>query len=130
MLDIAFIRENTKTVEDSIKRRGLKVELNKLLQLDEQRRELVKQADDLRSQLKQEGKPSPDQVKQLQTVKSDLEKADKELAKIEPELNDLAQQVPNLLAEGTPDGGEEDKKEEKATDKPKLDFKPKDHQTL
>lgn len=130
MLDINFIRENKEKVKDSIKRRGLKVDLEKLLKLDEERRQLIQKAEGLRSQLKVEDKPTADQQEKLQATKASFETANKELTKVEDGYAQLMQALPNVIAQDTPDGGEENNRVEKETKKPKLDYKPKDHQTL
>ena len=48
MLDIKFIRENADLVKTSIKNRGAKVDIGKLLELDSERRELLKEAESLK----------------------------------------------------------------------------------
>jgi len=50
MLDINFIRENSQKVENIAKRRRMKVDIQKLIQLDEQRREAIVELDQLRSE--------------------------------------------------------------------------------
>lgn len=41
MLDIRFIRENTEVVKDSIRRRGLKTDVDRLIDIDNKRRKLI-----------------------------------------------------------------------------------------
>ena len=51
MLDIKFIRENSKLVEETIKKRGVALKLDHLLHIDEQRLDLIKIVDKLRQRL-------------------------------------------------------------------------------
>ena len=49
MLDINFIREHKDIVKKSIEARKANIDLDKLLKLDSQRRELIVKVDDLRA---------------------------------------------------------------------------------
>ena len=49
MLDIGLIRENPKEVAAALKKRDSQIELGALLELDEQRRELLQQVEGLRA---------------------------------------------------------------------------------
>lgn len=127
MLDIGFIRENKKAVEDSIKQRGLKGDLKTLLALDEKRRQLIPEVEKLRSQLKLKGKPTASELVKVKKVKAALEKESAQLKKIESDFERLLGDIPNLLALGTPAGDETHNKVEKQSKPSKLNFKPKDH---
>lgn len=127
MLDIAYIRENKEKVEQSIKQRGAKVSLEGLIKVDDKRRGLIQKSEELRAQLKVDGKPTAEQLNKLQDVKQKFESAKQELEKLELKYKALLNQVPNILAEGTPEGGEENNQLEKETDKPEFKFTPKDH---
>lgn len=130
MIDIQTIRDNTKEVEASIARRGLKVDIAKLLKLDTQRRKLLTEVEGLRAQLKLDGKPSLAQLKKLQETKKKHENLQTEFVEIDKQYTELLQLVPNLLAPDTPDGGEENNREEKKWGKTKLSFTAKDHEAL
>jgi len=127
MLDIAYIRENKEKVENSIKQRGTKVNLLELLEVDDERRQAIWVSEQLRAELKVEGKPSAEQLKKLQDVKEKFESAKAKLEKLESKYKLLISQVPNVLADDTPEGGEENSKVEKETAKPEFKFKAKDH---
>lgn len=68
MLDIRFIRENPEKVQQNAKERGYNVSIAELLAVDEHRRELQQQVDDLREQRNQNsakmkgGKPSQELI--------------------------------------------------------------------
>lgn len=107
MIDLRHLREHPQDYQESVKRRGMKVDIDRLLELDEQLRKLQTERDTLRSELKVEGKPTPEQLKKLQKTKEELQKLDTCYLQLDTEFSDLLRQVPNLLADGTPDGGEE-----------------------
>jgi seryl-tRNA synthetase len=50
MLDIKFIRENKDLVKENALKRGIRVDVDKLLVLDERRRELIGEIEALRAQ--------------------------------------------------------------------------------
>lgn len=130
MIDIQLIRDDPKTVQDSIARRGLDVDITHLLSLDKQRRELLTELEQRRAKLKLSGKPTPAELAKLQKLKKDQEKLQAEFNGVDEKYIDLLKQVPNLLADNTPDGGEENNREESKWGKTKLTFTAKDHEAL
>lgn len=130
MIDIKLIRENAQIIEDSIARRGLKLDMNQLVSLDQKRIVLQQQAEALRSKLKLEGKPSPEELEKLQATKREFEIVSGELDKLTDEYKEILGRVPNLIADGTPDGGEENNRQEKVWGKTELGFVAKDHVEL
>ena len=76
MLDIRFIRENPEAVQDSINRRGLKIDIAKLFEADDKRRKLIGEIDDIQAQrnkIASESKgqrPSEEQIEQGKLLKS------------------------------------------------------------
>lgn len=130
MIDIQLIRDDPKTVQDSIARRGLDVDITHLLSLDKQRRELLTELEQRRAKLKLSGKPTPAELAKLQKLKKDQEKLQAEFNGVDEKYINLLKQVPNLLADNTPDGGEENNREESKWGKTKLTFTAKDHEAL
>jgi len=49
MLDIKFIRENVELVKENCKNRNVSVDIDRLLSLDEERRNLQQQIDDFKA---------------------------------------------------------------------------------
>lgn len=130
MLDIHYIRENSQHVKDSVKRRGLKLDIDKLLAKDQKRVELIKQTDNMRSALKIVGKPTKEDLAKLKKVKTEYEKSKTQLEKLNKEYEGLMREVPNLIAGGTPDGGEKNNRVEKTWGKSDLGFEALDHQKV
>ena len=136
MLDIRDIRDNVESVKDSIRRRGLEVDLDKLLDLDSSRRELTAKSEEIQRQrniLADEvkgGKPTDSQIALGKDLKSQHESIDTELDKISSQYHELLGEVPNMIAENTPDGGEENNRVETEWGKVELGFEAKDHLQL
>lgn len=112
MIDIKHLRANPDEYKRSVKLRGVKVDIDKLLETDERRSQLVTEVDRLRAELNVKGRPAEAELKKLQAAKNRLEKAKKALAELEQDYSDQIERVPNLLADDTPEGGEEARREE------------------
>lgn len=130
MIDIKKLREDPQPYKESASRRGLDVDIDSLLAIDKQRTELIQKAEGLRSQLKLEGKPTNTELEELKVKKNEFEIVSIDLDKLNNQYLDILNQVPNLLAENTPDGGEENNREERKWGNPEFEFKPKDHLEL
>lgn len=114
MLDIRFIRENAKQVEENAKAKGYTVNIANLLKVDSDKKTLQQQADELRerrntisSQLKG-GKPSDELVAEAKTIKDELVAIETNLRVAEEQYTQLINQVPNMMQPGVPIGGESD----------------------
>ncbi len=134
MLDIQFIRDNPEAVAEKSKQKGYEVDITQLLGFDKERRELLQQVEDLRRQRNEltaqtKGKkPSDEQVKAGRELKDKLADLEHKRTAIEKEFNTLLRTVPNVTPDDTPEGGEENNREEKKWGEPRQD-KVVDHQT-
>ena len=133
MLDIKFIRENRGLVEQNCLNRKVKVDVGRLLNLDDTRRELMKKTEDLRAtrNQKSKGKPTPEEIEKLRKVGEEIKTAENELALVDTEYKQLLLQIPNLTWPKSPVGGEEDFKVFYVSGEPEpFKFSPKDHEQL
>ncbi len=131
MLDLTILREHPDEVLASVKRRGMHVALDRWQKLDTRRSELIPVVEQLRGSLKLTGKPTQEQVTALQATKEKLKQHEEELTYIEKEWRSLWEDLPNMIDEGTPDGGEEANQEIKqGGTKPSFGFAVKDHLEL
>lgn len=127
MLDIQFIRDNKELVEKSAKAKNLDVNLEVLLKLDSQRRERLGEIEKLRQERNQlaantkAAKPSPEQVTKGKELKEKIAKLEKELEPTIRQLDLLLQDIPNVIPDDTPLGGEEVNREEKKWGRPRTD---------
>lgn len=133
MLDINYIRENLDKVRKSVEARKADVDLDQLLKLDDQRRDLITKVDELRTKRNAFSHMRPDQSQlgHLQGLKEDLEKLEPDLKKIENKLEELMLGIPNVPVEGVPEGDPSNNKILKQEGTlPKFSFTPKDHLEL
>jgi len=114
MLDIRYIRENAETVAKSAEAKGYGVDIAKLLELDDNRRSLQQQVDELRERRNANaakmkgGKPEQAVIDEGKQIKVALAERDEYLRNAENELADLLSNVPNVIQPDVPLGGEED----------------------
>ena len=113
MLDVKFIRENLDLVEKSTKEKGYKVNIKDVLKLDDERKEVLSQVEELRQKRNEiagkmkGGKPAPELIEEGKALKVQLSELEGELSKKSAALESLIKQVPNIIFEDVPLGGEE-----------------------
>ncbi len=131
MIDLRAARANPEPVRAALARKGAGDAFDRLLEADERWRALVPRVDELRAKTKLKGKPTPEQLGQLQAVKAALKGAEDELAAAEAERDTLALRVPNPPHEDVPDGSaEEDAREVRRIGEPATLDEPRDHLEL
>ena len=108
MIDLKAARNDPETFRSALARKGAAEAFDALLAADERWRALVPRIDELRSRTKLKGKPSPEQLAELQQVKEELRGAEEEYAAAEAERDRLALRVPNVPRDDVPDGSTED----------------------
>ena len=135
MLDIRYIREHPDEVQKKSEQKGYKVDINKLLELDEKRRSLLTQAQDFtrrRNELAKQfkdNKPSAERVQEGQELRKEEQKLTAELKAVEEPFFEILKAVPNMPADDVPVGTSEAENvvSKEWGDKPQFDFKPKTH---
>lgn len=133
MLDIKYIRDNAEEVKNNCENRGAKVDIDRLLELDEKRRVTIIKLEGLRAVRNQKShdKPSEEDIIKMRQVGADESVAEAELNTIESEYNNLLKVVPNLTHPDVPSGGETDYTVLNTEGSvPKFKFQPKDHEEL
>ncbi|UCB51981.1 MAG: serine--tRNA ligase, partial [Candidatus Zixiibacteriota bacterium] len=136
MLDLKFIRENADIVRQAAKNKGEKADLDLLLNLDQERRSLLQQADELKHQrnvvseriarMKKEKKDAGQEIADMRKVSDQIGALDQELRESEEKINGLLLTIPNVPHESVPVGMDEDSNVEIRSwgEHPKLDFEP------
>jgi len=114
MLDLKFIRENSNLVRESLKNRNTNLNIDNVLDLDEKRRVLIKEVDDLRFKHNKENKEVPGlkkrgenievKLKELKELSNDISSKEKLLREIEDELKVLLLNIPNIPHDSVPVG--------------------------
>lgn len=113
MLDIRFVRDHADEVQENARRKGYDVNIDELLQLDQSKRQLQQQADELRekrndiSSRMKDGKPSNELIAEGKAIKDRLVTVEQQLKEAETAFMFLFEQIPNMLQSDVPIGGEE-----------------------
>jgi len=138
MLDIKFIRENPELIKENAQKRLIKVDVERLLVLDEERRKLTVEAESMRAtqnraseEISKEKDAALRQPKiaEMKELKAKLVQAQEKLAEAEKEFNALMLTVPNIIQPGTPIGKSSDDNVvlREVGEKPDFNFTPRDY---
>lgn len=127
MLSIDFIRNNLNLVKKAAKDKGIDVDLDELLGIDDQRRALIEKVDGLRHKRNEAAKIRD--VEGGKKIKGDLDELEKELKDIQEQYNHLMLYVPNIPSDDSPVGLDSSSNRELSRwgEIPKFDFKIRDH---
>jgi len=138
MLDIKYIRENPELVKEGCRKKQVKVGIDRLLEIDKKRRELMLALEDTRAKKNQ----ANDQIKQIhdknekdvvilkmRELDSNSDRIQTEFEEIDEEFKSLMSIIPNLPLASVPEGKNESENKEirKWGQIPKFDFQPKSH---
>ncbi len=126
MLDIKFIRENRELMKKTCQNKGIDLDVDRLLVVDEERKNLITKSEELRFKQKKMGR---DNIKEGRELKIKLKFLLAKLSKIEKEYQELMLLVPNVYSDDTPVGLDESFNKEvyKWGKIPKFDFPFKNH---
>jgi len=138
MLDIHVIREETERVAKGLRAKRVEADLQAVLALDKQRRELLTKADVLRAQqnraseeigrLMREKKDAEAPIAAMKQIKAEIESLTEPLKNIEENIRQALLRIPNLPHASVPVGGMDANRVVRSWGEPrKFDFKPKSH---
>lgn len=135
MLDIKFIRDNADKVKEAAKNKNIKVDIDLLIKLDDERREIIAKAEELRRERNElaasakSGRPTDEQIEKGKAIKNDIAGVEQKLAEIEKSFMDLMVKVPTIPSADTPVALDESGNAEvkRWGDIPSFDFAPKTH---
>src|SRR3989344_2107564 len=131
MLDIKFIRENTKLVKDVVKNKQLDMSIvDNVLAIDEKKRKLIGEVEELRS-LKNKY-ASEKNIEKGKETKLKLQELEPKLTEVEKEFLEAIYKLPNIVSGDTPIGKDESENKviRKWGEPQKFKFTPKDHLEL
>jgi len=132
MIDIRAARQDPDAIRAALARKGAAELFDELLVADRAVLEVQPRVEDLRAKRKLKGKPTPEQLQELEQVKAELQQLEEQLAAAEARRRDLLARVPNPPAEDTPDGFSDEEAVEvrRVGEPPAFDFPAKDHLDL
>lgn len=123
MLDIKFIRENPEKVKEGCQRKEADCPIGRLLEVDKQRRELLQNIEELKSNKNKLGRS---EIEEAKKIKEQIKKQEPTLNKIEEEYDQLMRKIPNLPLVDLPQA----KIVRQVGEKPKFDFPVRDYLSL
>jgi len=139
MLDAKMIRANPDKVEAALQNRNLPGALNNFLNLDEQRRTLLGQVEEIKKfrnqasqevgKLKKQGQDPVELMEKVRQVGQEIKDLDEKLNQIESDIEKILLNIPNIPHESVPIGEDESSNlEMRRWGEPrKFDFNPQAH---
>ena len=139
MFDIKWIRDNAQEFDNAMARRGLDPQSAGLIELDEKRRQLQFEAQEIQAErnklskevgaLKAKGEDAEDLIAKVSRTKDAEDEAEIAAAEAETALGEAMAKLPNRPADDVPEGADEAANEEIRTwgDKPTFDFEAREH---
>ncbi len=142
MLDLKLIQQNPKLVQQALDKRKTGLNISDFLALDEKRRKMVQEVEELRrvrnqassevAVLKKQGLDAGQKITELSLVSQKIKDIDAQKRKVDEELHDFQLVIPNIPHPDVPVGEtDEDNLEIKTWgEKPEFSFDPKAHWEL
>ncbi|MBI4120091.1 MAG: serine--tRNA ligase [Parcubacteria group bacterium] len=133
MIDIKLLRDNPNHFKKAAERKGYKVNIDGILELDARKRLLVQEIDETRRQSNEiaaKGKDVSEADKEKgSSLREKIKVKEKELKIVEAQFNESFGLIPNPAFDEVPEGIQP-KELRVVGEKPKFDFEPKDHLEL
>ena len=142
MLDPQLIRHELDTVAAKLTKRGMKLDVESIQELEAQRKAIQVKTEELQSlrntrskeigKIKAQGGDAQSVLDEVAGIKQQLEQSADDLENVQAALNDILVSIPNVPHDSVPEGKTEDDNEEirKWGEPTALNFEPKDHVDL
>ncbi|MGB9919888.1 MAG: serine--tRNA ligase [Moorellales bacterium] len=119
MLDLKFVREHPERVQEGLEKRGMPLSLERFLELEKRRREILTEVEELKrrrnqaseevARRKKTGEPAEDLIASVRELGGQIKSLDAELGEVEAEIESVLLTLPNLPHPSVPVGrGSED----------------------
>ena len=143
MLDIKLFRKEPDFLREKVTKRGMDSKIvDEILALDEKRRQLISQAEEMKAQRnkvsgeiaqkKRNKENADDVIAEMRKLGDEIKEIDDTLNQIDRDLNDRLSRIPNIIQDDVPEGAsDEDNVELKRWGTPRdFDFEEKAHWDL
>ncbi len=143
MLDIKLFRNDPDFVKEKVAKRGMEdTVVDEVLELDEQRRQLISKAEEMKAernkvsgeiaQKKRNKEDADDAIAAMRKLGDEIKVLDDTLNQVDVDLNDKLSRIPNIIHDDVPEGAtDEDNVEVKRWGTPRtFDFEEKAHWDL
>lgn len=142
MIDMKLLRNDPEKVIQALSRRKENVDIYGLLELDKQRREVMFEAEQMKSKqntvskqipiLKKEGKDTTEIFAEMKSLSDEIKSLDEKIRELDAKIEEILYTIPNIPNETVPDGDtDEDNVEVRKFMEPtKFSFEAKPHWDL
>ncbi len=142
MLDLRLIREDATKIKQAMSNKGEEADLDALLDLDRQRRELLKEVEELKHErnvvskeigkLKSQGQEDQEKIERMRLISDKIKNYDEKLRDYQEKVKDIQLRIPNLPDPEVPVGDAEEDNQivRKCGEPPSFSFNPKPHWEL
>ena len=144
MLDIKLIRQDPDLVKTGMKKRNknMDAQIDEILKIDEERRSISFQADEMKAeqnrtskqipQLRKEGKNTDELMAQMKVLSDKIKECDAKIGELERRQAEILLSIPNIPHESVPSGVDDSNNPEiRKNGEPRVfDFQPKAHWDL
>ncbi|MBQ8526742.1 MAG: serine--tRNA ligase [Clostridia bacterium] len=139
MLDIRLIRTQPEVVKAALARRKMDIDVDKLLELDSQKREILYQVEQIKAKQNEVSKKIPAMKKagedvtpifaEMKELSDKIKQDDEKVKELDVLIDDIMYSIPNIPNSEVPDGDTDDDNVEirKFMEPTKFDFEPKAH---
>ena len=139
MLDPKIIRDEPEKIKEMLKDRAVEFDLEKMLELNKMRKDMMQQTDELkqkRNQMsmkiateKKAGNDASELLQEMSQISSKLDDMENQRKTIDDDYHKLSFSIPNMIHDSVPKGPDESFNKQVRTwgDVPKFDFEVKDH---
>lgn len=118
MLDIKLVRENPDLVKEAIAKKKDKADIDRFLEVDENRRRLLAQVEEMRSrrndeskriaEMKRRGEDASELMADMKALSDEIKQLDDEIRALDDELEAILLTIPNMPHPSVPIGDSED----------------------
>ncbi|MDP2984583.1 MAG: serine--tRNA ligase [Candidatus Latescibacter sp.] len=140
MLDIRLIRENPDLIKEGARKKKIKVDIDRLLEVDDERRSLLQESENLKAEKNRasqeiaalKGAEKAAAIALMKSVSEKVKELEERLEMVMEEFNALMLQVPNPPDDDVPEGADDTENVEirRQGAVPLFDFEPLDHVAL
>jgi len=139
MLDPKIIRDEPEKIKEMLKDRAVEFDLEKMLELNKVRKDMMQQTDELkqkRNQMsmkiateKKAGNDASELLQEMSQISSKLDDMENQRKTVDDDYHKLSFSIPNMIHDSVPKGPDESFNKQVRTwgDVPKFDFEVKDH---
>jgi len=134
MIDIRILRDNPEIIKEAVRKKQVKVDVEKIIALDSKKRELIQELEPLKAEQNKSSKtaPEPEKLEELKELKNKIKTLENDLKKVEEEFKGLIYLIPNIPLPDVPEGKDENDNVvlREVGKKPEFNFDVKDHLEL